>query len=1001
MLLKYNRILAICAIVMLGVGLSFGVSAGEYAVTNLDDARLSYSEHRFDINDSGRFCYTDTAGVAWISDQGAAGVALPTISASRASVSEGINDTGHVVGYGVGSQPALREAVAWRSTGGTSYALVDLHAGLPTGGANPASWHSSAAYEISNTAPGSPAFLAVGYAREGLASGPQAVIWGLNSSLGTISYEFVPTSSGMNYNLAYAVNDDGIVGGGEGTLGGNGGGGAGTALYAFVYDSVSNALTPVPGVQASDGFQTSVVTALNDTHAVGYAVNSSGVVGAFVHELGTSTTNSDVRIGDDGGSRGPRSMGFGLATAADGSPIVLGTSEVGGVGNTSIDGMVFDDNGDNPQECAVGWMHGWSGRITHIFAMNDNGQGVGIGTELISDLSDGLPQTAPRVVYFEDDADRSLNNTVYFRQPGDGSMGNHIWVDVTDTVGTPGAGSSALFIASNARGCGSGYTCDSTSELSDEGTVGVDYEMSGTGAFSGSNATTGRVFGDLSDYTYIQVISDANNGCQVGDVEELSGLSITTNPAGTDPWGTDWADCDGGTIVGAETNVSTNSAHCGTCNNSVSDGLACTDDICSNGSPQNTYDTGSNYCWIGSDCIPPGTENPAEECEACVVGSNRYGYTDDANGTACADDGFTCTTSGCSGGDCDPQYAFTGCLIGGSCRTYGSANPSNECQNCNASNNTNWSNDATGTSCTDSDGLWCTTPGCNSGTCDQDQNGYTGCLISSSCHTNNVPNPSNECQHCDVASPTSWTNDANGTACNGNVCISGQTCNGSGSCTGGTYIMDGYEPNDSTSQYHHFGSYHEDHSFPTASLNNTLTIHTLPSNNDDYFSFYVDDWHCNNYTYSCNPYSCNCDWLGNNCSTCWNTCTGQNDCHYGGSDWSDYDSGASSENPRPRVQMIPPAGSDYDLCVALRCNYNGASPSVTLGSGTATGTMVVGGSTVTRYCSTAGTGTTENVTFNNVDCATANDSVLVGVRVYKFGGTGDCDDTYNLAWGDQ
>ena len=229
---------------------------------------------------------------------------------------------------------------------------------------------------------------------------------------------------------------------------------------------------------------------------------------------------------------------------------------------------------------------------------------------------------------------------------------------------------------------------------------------------------------------------------------------------------------------------------------SCSDGNACTQDLCGAGlcsnppSPSGTACNDGQYCTVSDGCNGAGScTGAARDCS----------------------DGLSCTTDTCdeSADRCNSPIT-SGCLIAGTCRATGSANPANACLVCDPpATRTAWTPAPSGTSC--NDGQYCTVmDGCNgAGTCGGsarscsdglsctndicDEAGNqcvsvptTGCLIGGACIADGTPEPGNPCRVCNGAmSRTSWSPAPSGGACNdGQYCTVMDACNGAGSCTG-------------------------------------------------------------------------------------------------------------------------------------------------------------------------------------------------------------------------
>jgi hypothetical protein len=995
MVRNFGALLSTIAVVAFGWQ---SAHAEEYGVTTLGDAPVSYIEHRFDINASGRAAFTALVGGdehAVYTDGGGALVDLHTSTGNFGSDktrAESINDAGHIVGYRRTGPAIFREAMLWYNSGSSYSSSLDLHNEVPAGPGEDIA--ISAAYDISNATAGAGAAYVAGYMRETFQTPSEAVLWTIDSGGSVVSSQTIPLSSGMNYNIAYGVNDDGMVVGGEGMFGGSsGGGGPGTAMYAFIYDSVADVTTPVPGVQASDGYRTSVAVSVSENYVVGYALNdSTGYPTAFVHELGTSTTETDIMIGPNGGQAGPRSLGYSVREDANG-PVIYGLSEVNGALN-SMGGLIYDREGSNVQECDINFSGDWSGRVTHLYAMNDSGQGIGL-------ISDGGVQA----VYIEDVTAETLQADVFMRDLENPGATDYYWGRVQDPGGAV-SGSAALMF-SNAPGCGSAFSCDGTTGLSDEGVSGTDYFVTGSGAFSSGTAFTAQFNTDPTSFDYSQAFANTGGTCQFNDVQDMTGgiPSANINPPGVDPWGDEWADCT--PHINAETNIDTSLDNCGSCGNSVDDGKVCTSDTCADGTPQNTYDTSSDFCFISNNCVPnatdssdPAATNPSNECEACYTNQDRFAYSDDPDGSSCSDDGLSCTVDQCQNGTCNHDtIAANSCLIGGTCYTDGQDNPSNECEACQSGSSDNsFTDDPNGTTCTDNDGYACTVAECQGGNCDQRAD-FTGCQIGSDCYSFGQERPGNECQACQSSNPEGWTNDDNGTGCDTDSCYTSQTCS-SGTCGGGSPVVDSYEQDDIWQDATFLGSWNEDHfwtggSKPYRAENKTI----FPENDDDWYRFYADDYHCMTETYSCNC-SCNNDWWGNCDSQSCSTCTRATNCTFGGTRSSNWGDPGTNENPQGKVELVVPSGSDYNVCVYLQCNSDGNTPNSInwFGNGSATGNVTINGKSLKGRCGLNGGSTTETIEFHP-DCNSENDSVQAFVRVYDQTNNARCNSTYQIRVG--
>lgn len=265
-----------------------------------------------------------------------------------------------------------------------------------------------------------------------------------------------------------------------------------------------------------------------------------------------------------------------------------------------------------------------------------------------------------------------------------------------------------------------------------------------------------------------------------------------------------------------------------------SDAYTCTTDTCDEAGDR-CVSTVTIGCLISGTCRATGAMNPANSCLVCNPVASTSAWSPVVAGTAC-DDGLFCTVSDACNGtgtctasprDCSDAFSCTtdscddtadrcvstvtaGCLIAGTCRAAGAANPSNACLVCDPTATTMaWSPAPSGTTC--NDGAYCTvTDRCNgAGTCAGgprscsdgltctsdicDEAGdrcvsvvSTGCLIGGMCVTDGVANPSNVCQLCNPAvSQTAWSAAPTGGACDdGAYCTLSDACNGAGACTG-------------------------------------------------------------------------------------------------------------------------------------------------------------------------------------------------------------------------
>ncbi|HVE65829.1 MAG TPA: hypothetical protein VNC59_04550, partial [Thermoanaerobaculia bacterium] len=178
---------------------------------------------------------------------------------------------------------------------------------------------------------------------------------------------------------------------------------------------------------------------------------------------------------------------------------------------------------------------------------------------------------------------------------------------------------------------------------------------------------------------------------------------------------------------------------------------------CSEGAPLNCPSDG-NVC------------NGPESCDAtlgCVSGPNA------ADSTACGDtDGNACTTAGCDGaGTCDQGHITTVCTDDSNvCNGVPACNPANGvCEAANA---------ADSTTCGDTDGNACTTAGCDgAGTCDQNHNTVSCNDDGNVCNGPETCNPANgQCASGPAAADSTVCTDSDGIAC------TTAGCDGLGAC---------------------------------------------------------------------------------------------------------------------------------------------------------------------------------------------------------------------------
>lgn len=224
---------------------------------------------------------------------------------------------------------------------------------------------------------------------------------------------------------------------------------------------------------------------------------------------------------------------------------------------------------------------------------------------------------------------------------------------------------------------------------------------------------------------------------------------------------------------------------------------------------------GTPTCTIDGVDHLDGATNPANPCQACVVGTSTSAWSPILDGTACGE-GQICALGSCApqciiegsihaasathptesclscqpgrssttwspvvNGSlcgnalvCNDGVCGTGCYIEGVAHDPGASNPANPCEACAPSVSTDaWAQKPDGTACASS-------KICRSGTC------ASACFIEEASHTDGAINTANRCQTCDAAvSNFSWTNRALGTTCD-----TDKVCNASNACVVGCFI---------------------------------------------------------------------------------------------------------------------------------------------------------------------------------------------------------------------
>jgi len=186
------------------------------------------------------------------------------------------------------------------------------------------------------------------------------------------------------------------------------------------------------------------------------------------------------------------------------------------------------------------------------------------------------------------------------------------------------------------------------------------------------------------------------------------------------------------------------------------DKRSCTVDSCTAAKTcANTLKPGT--CLIGGACFAAGDLAPTNSCAACQPAVDPGSWTPLKDGTTCDPDTLGCTQDVCSAGSCTHPLIAGACLIDGTCRGAGDANPSNSCQTCQPPvSQVLWSTAPDGTPCT-ADGLSCTKDQCVQGACTHPVNpGW--CAIGNVCYQDGKSSASDVCNECVPSeSQTVWT----------------------------------------------------------------------------------------------------------------------------------------------------------------------------------------------------------------------------------------------------
>ncbi|MBI2896501.1 MAG: FG-GAP repeat protein, partial [Deltaproteobacteria bacterium] len=294
---------------------------------------------------------------------------------------------------------------------------------------------------------------------------------------------------------------------------------------------------------------------------------------------------------------------------------------------------------------------------------------------------------------------------------------------------------------------------------------GVDGEPCPGGLCRASLCDSGVCFVDGSSYDAGD--EDPGNECQAC-VPASDRLGWTADADGTPCAGgaCEAGSCAGRCFIGGvfwDAGVADPENECQSCVPAAStsswtydtDGTACAGGLCRAG----LCDGGS--CLVGGVWRAHNTEDPANECQACDVGSDRLDWTDDADGTVCV--GGICRAGLCDGGSC---------LVDGAWHADSAEDPDNECQACDVVRTPlAWTADPDATVC--DEGL------CRAVQCE------AVCRIGGVWSAAGDEREGNECEACaPTVDPFAWTPDADGTLCDGGLCRAG-------GCSGTSCFIDG------------------------------------------------------------------------------------------------------------------------------------------------------------------------------------------------------------------
>ena len=157
-----------------------------------------------------------------------------------------------------------------------------------------------------------------------------------------------------------------------------------------------------------------------------------------------------------------------------------------------------------------------------------------------------------------------------------------------------------------------------------------------------------------ADCTWTCLLDDDCVDANVCNGIETCNLSTHTCLPGTNAL--DGASCDDGNFCnGADT--CDGAGGCGHGGNPCVDGMACTDDTCDTSGGTCPHGVLSGWCFIASACVADGTNNPGNECEACLDDVSQTAWSRKADMT-------DCTNGKCCSGVCQP---YAQCCTSGDC----------------------------------------------------------------------------------------------------------------------------------------------------------------------------------------------------------------------------------------------------------------------------------------------------------------------------------------------